>query len=810
MKHTQTHRWLAATFGALTLVAAQAQTSTPADETVRLEKFDITDSVPIEEKILPTTRPFTSVYGDERSILDTPRNVTIVSREQLDAISIRDVRDFSKLTSSSYTTANFGAPANPSIRGLSADVFVNGIRRGLTSNGNGLPVNFNAVESVNIVKGPPTAVQGASQYTGGFVDLVTKRAYFDRPRGEIEATVGSWDQRRWTVDYGTPLTGGKSAVRFSYSGEDSGSYYQLGKRLTEAVYAAYSYHPSDNYQLDANIEYFQADYTENFGINRPTQDLIDHGWYIANDPANPPYSVFGGPGSTPGSYGDVVPVTGPRVRIDRSARVLAPGDDSFGRTVTAQLFQTWKPSAGGYKIVNSTTATWVDRDTFSSYIFSEVLKNHVGAENRTEVQIERDHTSINVGVSERFQNILSYVSYYNEAPNIYDLTQNPETRRFPADQLYPGTFAVPGEGARGNLPFRPADSGGTYDLNTYYNGGNGDTGHSQLTQIGVFYQQDVRVTSSFNVLFGGRIDTLNVTWTDPLPPPGYAARSDATLAGLPSGNLSLIYALTPQTKAYLTYNYSQSTTLSNGGGYVPGNGVSFTSAEFHRVSQLVEAGLKSSLLEEKLFVGVAAYAQEREIPTVGGGAQKVEIGGFEAEANYQPSRSLWATLGYSFTDSTNVGGGGVFGAGQTARPIDQILGGVLTPVYAGPGDNARYQTPGLPRHLLNALVTYKHASGFGASAGVTVTSPILLAANYTRTDRTDDPFAPAIFTSAKIPTQYTVDLGVFYARKAYEFRLSVLNATDEKNWSPQVPFYGNDGVIAEEPVSYQFTAKYRF
>lgn len=170
-----------------------------------MEKFQVKD-VPIEKQILPTARPFSSVFGTEDNIVDVPRNVTIISRQQLSDISIASVLDFSKLTSSSYTTTNFGAPANPSIRGQTADLFINGVRGRITSNGNGLPLNFNAVESVNIVKGPATAVQGASMYVGGFVDLVTKRPYFDATKGSVSLTLGSDDQREWTVDIGGPLS----------------------------------------------------------------------------------------------------------------------------------------------------------------------------------------------------------------------------------------------------------------------------------------------------------------------------------------------------------------------------------------------------------------------------------------------------------------------------------------------------------------------------------------------------------------------------------------------------------------------------
>lgn len=95
-----THRLTIAAAAALALSArdtAQAQSSTNVLDKTLIE------AVPLEESVMPTVRPVNSVYGTDRSVIDTPRNVTIISREQLNAINIFDVRDFSKLTSSSYT-----------------------------------------------------------------------------------------------------------------------------------------------------------------------------------------------------------------------------------------------------------------------------------------------------------------------------------------------------------------------------------------------------------------------------------------------------------------------------------------------------------------------------------------------------------------------------------------------------------------------------------------------------------------------------------------------------------------------------------
>jgi hypothetical protein len=277
------HRRRAARGGFRALTRPQAQT--PAAPKV-MDK-SVIEGIPLEETVVPTARPFNSVYGTDRSIIDTPRNVTIISREQMDAISIHDVREFSKLTSSSYTRSNFGAPTTPDIRTQYADTFVNGSRLGLTSNGNGLPVNFNSVESVNIVKGPAGVVYGASQYVGGYVDLITKKPFFDGFHGEATGEVGMYDQYRWGLDFGAPISK-TLAYRVSYAGEESGSYYYDGYKHTQAGYAALSWVPNEKYDLFVNGEFFRADYTENFGINRPTQALIDNGLYqtgINNNPA---------------------------------------------------------------------------------------------------------------------------------------------------------------------------------------------------------------------------------------------------------------------------------------------------------------------------------------------------------------------------------------------------------------------------------------------------------------------------------------------------------------------------------------------
>ena len=94
------------------LAAVRAQSVNIPDAPTESDRVVVTD-VPIEQNIMPTNRPTNSVYGTDTPVLDTPRNITIISTEQLSAIDIQDPRDFEKLSSDSFTQSNFGAPGQP-------------------------------------------------------------------------------------------------------------------------------------------------------------------------------------------------------------------------------------------------------------------------------------------------------------------------------------------------------------------------------------------------------------------------------------------------------------------------------------------------------------------------------------------------------------------------------------------------------------------------------------------------------------------------------------------------------------------------
>ena len=757
-------------------LAAQtpAPAAKPSEEITTMEKFSV-QGVPIEQQILPTSRPFNSVFGTDDNIIEVPRNVTIISRQQLSDINITDVLDFSKLTSSAFTTTNFGAPSNASIRGQSADSYVNGVRARITSNGNGMPVDFNSVESVNIVKGPATAVQGTSMYVGGFIDLITKRPYFEKTKGSVSYTFGSYNTNKWTVDVGGPLEK-TLAYRLSYSGENTDGYYTDGHKRTHSLYGALTWRPTPTYELFVNGQVFIANYTENWGINRVTQDLIDNGRYTTgintnngatatpSDPQNSRF-VLGGGNSI---------AWGPTVQINRHLRLLRPGNHSYGEEYNVQAIQTVK-SGPDLTVKNTSYLSHTKRNTLSTYYYSEIIDPSWFAENRTEFIFSQKSFSANAGLDLRYQRTKAYDDYFFEPANVWDITKDHSyINVYNSVNFASGAgFPVPG------WPNRFAEPGLF----------NGDTNDSHGTTVGPFIQSTWKATEQFNVVGGVRYDYFKAHVREPLLPPYPTA--DISVWN-PNVNGSLIYKATPASSVYFTYNYSQNTSgaVGNGGGITGWNGAgtALDKENFQQPSTLYELGTKYSLMNNKVFLNFALYDQKRTAKSTSSTViQTFRYKGFEAELNYQPNKHVYATVSYSYIDAESSAPFqyGLFGGAAEmppGNPRSTVPIGTVT------------QVSGLPKHLFNGLISYTFDNGLGLSSNAVVTGEM------------NNNTAGTLV----IPVQYTIDAGINYTYKKWAFHATVLNATDEKNWSPPNAVYGNGSILALPGTQVQLTVKYTF
>ena len=160
---------------------------------------------------------------------------------------------------------------------------------------------------------------------------------------------------------------------------------------------------------------------------------------------------------------------------------------------------------------------------------------------------------------------------------------------------------------------------------------------------------------------------------------------------------------------------------------------------------------------------------------------KFKAKGFEAELTSQPNKHFYMTASYSFIDAT-------------VTPGFQSDGG--TPLLPTQGiDYANvHQVSGLPKNQFNTLFSY------GFDNGLTLT------ANGTYTTKINNNYAGTLV----IPSQFEIDVGAEYKWKAWNYRLTVSNVTNEENWSPPNAVYGNGSIFAKAGTQLSFTAKYSF
>jgi outer membrane receptor protein involved in Fe transport len=810
----------------------------------------VVTAVPYRETVLPTRMSVDSTYGLKLNVLDTPRNTALVSTTQLETLDIHDPRAFSYLTASSYTGSAFGTPNIPMIRGWFADVFINGMRMSFTQNGYGVPLNFDNLENVAITKGPASVINGPGPGVGGAADLLTKRPDMSHTTGSVDATADNLQGRRVNIDFGAPIIAGDLALRLDYSGEDSGSYFYGHYTHRNAVYGALRWAPNDHYQLDFSTELNVQRLTEDVGINRVNQALIDHGNYLTGGPDGTEYfsQLIGVPPipvanpSSPNPYAPVAPILtevllGRAVQLDPRITIdYTPVTSTRAMSYNAQLIQSYTFDSG-LKLENNTFFALQNSDNQEGYYYSDNSKGTYSIESRTDLTgdfklhlgaMAVQNQSV-VGFTYRFSHT-DYLSDFNEEPlSVYDLTGNHLLWTASGDYQTTWANAYSYKSVFGRQQFAVPGRDST---------NSGNDGVSNLWDAAVFFQDRMEFNPQWSVLFGARIDAIQNHTHDPFGGPTccfgqYFLPQDHTTGvyGLGNGNFSLVYKPRPWLSTYFTFDIDQ-TTFNNGGeGGVNTYGTApdqFTPGKvdgvpdrvlLRQTSSLYEAGVKATLLDDALFAGLAVFDQKRPVPTgySGTAIDRADIAGIDMELNYQPTRKLFATASYSYirTRLENP----YIQYDYPAAPGVNVDGSALFAVFK-PGQT--FRLPGSPEQIFNALANYKTDIGLGLRAGIQVTGPIQVAnSGYL------DPVAstlggllplPSNINAANgyytkspvIPWQYTLNAAVFYEFGRYTVTASVYNLTDQRNWESAPSLYGNDMLVLENPRTFELRLQAKF
>jgi iron complex outermembrane receptor protein len=254
------------------------------EEIITLEEFSVQESQ--DPNFILPTQPIEGAIGFSKTIVETPRSVSVVSSEMLANMAISEVSDLSRIVPNANTTTRWGIQGNIDIRNMTADTYFRGMKR-IEPQGNSRTV-LAANDQVEVVRGPAPAYFGSGKI-GGYTNMTPKSgrsragAYLDESKGFAELTFGSENKRIASFGYGGSLKLGKKDENpggYYLFGlvEDSDSYYvnvPLGQKV---IQGAISKDINKSWRMETGVNYQETKGAGGF-LNRVTQELIDDGTY---------------------------------------------------------------------------------------------------------------------------------------------------------------------------------------------------------------------------------------------------------------------------------------------------------------------------------------------------------------------------------------------------------------------------------------------------------------------------------------------------------------------------------------------------
>ena len=770
-----------------------------------------------------------SVFGFDKSVLETPRSVSSISEEMMERFNMQDIDELIAVAPGSFTQSFFGVAGALDVRGTPGETYFRGVRR-LDNPGN-YPTPIGASDRIDVVRGPASPIYGPSKI-GGYLNFNPKSArieetgaFIPESTGALSFTFGSWDKSIVTAELGGPASFGNRDLGYYIYGEmeNSGSYYDNSETDQKLLQASFDMDLSDRVRIQFGAMWHDYKGNQIAGWNRLTQTLIDDGIYVTGNPGpldtngdgrishqeydtdgdgftnlNPFRFDFVTPGlaagelvpGSPESAADLALLIGdfshlhlvdPGVAKLEGNRVLVAPEDRLENQVTTLYFDVIIDADNNWEWKNQLYFEQYDNLNENAYGFSQFHDAWVLEEKLVvsgTFSLENLTASVQISPSLRHTDFEHGDDYTNEHFDRRDLTG-------PSTALDKRLLAT-----------RVDD-----DFTEYYIG--------EYTNLGLAVMGDLAWTNGFNLLLGVRYDTVDVESRQPsdkllfassnnfCPPPGGCedAEADDNVDGV-SWTLGLSYGtgIIP----YLTASEQSTMIVGQGAEATVGN---ILSGGIFDKSELLEAGVKGSLLDNSLYFALSVYRQERtdfsaqSIVT----NQATETEGAEVEVRWVVNENLLLTFGYSDIEVINLDterNGYRFsfiGCDDLPNiPCHLLYGGTLSGAVSNlPSDSRR---AGMPKNIYSVTGTYDFGNGWTVSGSVI------------DVDETWSGYA----NSVTLPGYTLVNLGFSYGTEKWLFSVSGKNLTDETYFRSNFPnLFGGVIVLPELPRHYNAKLVYR-
>ena len=761
-----------------------------------------------------------SIFGFDKTLVETPRSASTVSSEQLERFGITQIYDLVSQVPGTFTSSFFGTGGALDIRGTPGEVYFRGMLR-LENPGN-YPTPIGAADRIDIVRGPASPIYGPSK-TGGYMNFVPRTAraangtYAAKPSGYMSYTRSSWNGNDLKASVTGPADIGGHTIGYSLYGEfeDSGSYYRYINTRNVLLSAAFDTDITSSLRTEFGGMYQRFRGQQNSGWNRITQDLIDNGTYITGNASTTldtnrdgllsreeVYAANGGRGLTSfGSFGCGVFNAGPTgytnacltanypndalvnpgtTKLSRRNTLTGPDDKLNDDQKTAWFDLIWT-GAGKLSIRNQLFYDGTANLNENLYGFSQVIHSYV-LEDKIVLADSFDTSVAKISAQASPSLRLTHFKFGDdfgaEFWNRPDLT----TGYTAASRRLLSTVC-------------------NCDYSDYLNGHYLDLGLAGLV--------DVDFKFGLDIIGGVRWDHVHAVSAADLArydPTGLPAIARA--AGNDSGwswNASVSYKTPIGLVPYFTASRQSTVVAGEGAEIQP---AAIASGSFLSASRLLEAGVKGDFLDKRLYAAVSVYKQERtdvvsDSPLTN---QVIKTRGVEAEMRWSVDRHLLVTANYTYIDVVNAAAlnAGLTGTGyfnyfgigdlvNAANPALYLGGSQIGFVY--PTTNAQARRPGIPHNVASATATYAFDNGIAFNGDLS---------------HVDSAYS-SYSQHVKLPAYWLLNVGASYRTGPWLFRVVVKNLNDARYFrAGGQDLFGADIALPQVPRNFQATLEFKF
>lgn len=750
-----------------------------------------------------------SVFGFGKSILETPRSASTISQAQMERFNVTDIDELVAFAPGTFTQSFFGVAGSLDVRGTPGETYFRGVRR-LDNPGN-YPTPIGASSRIDIVRGPASPIYGPSKI-GGYLNFNPKSArassgqYLESPTGAMSYTAGSWDKSILTAEVGGPAElGGKEMGYYLYGElENSDSYYENTQTDQTVLQASFNVDITDNLRFEFGGMYHDYDGNQVAGWNRLTQELVDNGTYITGTAlpldtdgdgqiSHEEYgavniagnSFFYVPASafTDDEATELMQLQNVGTTTLRGDQVLVAPDDQLGNEAITLYFDTIYYS-DNWEIRNQFFYDAYENINENAYGFSQFHDSWVIED---KVIFATEYESDSLLAQFQFSPSVRYTDFEHGDDFTYEYF-NRRDLTMPSSAL-----------DRRLLSTRSGKNFDNYDVGNYLN-------------FGIAAMTDLTWDWGLNLVLGLRYDTIDIestSRTDLLlgatgdETPEYA---EETVNGW-SWNTSISYEFENGLIPYITL--AEQATLVAGQGAEIGVGQlnqEGGSGAFD-TSDLIEFGIKGSLLDDTLYFALSSFEQERTDfntqNTVTNNTTNNK--GTEFELRWVVNDNLVVSAGYTnikvinLTARENGNQFGFLGAEDLINLTDPSLvfgGNVIGLNLIGEGfANTDGRKAGIPENIYTLTATYDFQNGYAANVSVVDVEEV----------------ASGFSASVMLPAYTLVNAGVSYEAEDWTFNLTVKNLTDERYFRSNFPdLFGSQIVLPELPRHWNARFTYKF